>query len=630
MTNENKEQIRVVNVFSNASNIPNANEDKDRSRGIIKWGSGNDYPLYLIDLLNGSATHGGIVKGKVNYIAGEGIRVLSGDLTKFLENPYNPDHTIEDIVMAMVEDLEVFGMMAIKGTWNMTGERVAKWEYMDMSSLRISEDRKTWKYSNDWTATRQDDSTGFKSYPVFNPENPVGSFVIVWTLPYKKGRNEKGYYGKPPYISCITDIDTERQISIFHRNNIYNAFKLGTLVTFTDGMPENTQEAKKIAASLRDDASSMDNAGGIKVTFADGKEKSPIVQSLTGDDLAERYLQTAEFVESNIVKGHSAISGLLFGVKTEGQLGGATEMMEAFDLLDKSYLQNRKEFVNRALSELVRLSGFAGEVEIVGVDFSEEEGINRTGELLNNMSPLLAGKVLNNLTVNEIRAIAGLSPVEGGDVLSIGESEQFSAKEKDPVIEEFKKVGRSKKDVQFYHSIPVSHDLDIKGVQSFEAGVFDTIGSVIAQLDDYDKNVLSMVRDGQDGTSIAKATDSTIKQVAESMERLRTLGLLTAKNQVTNVGNDVVESADIPIQEFEVLYSYEVRSDVPPAKSGSREFCQFLIDRDMLYTRAEIEDISNRVDRDVWRYRGGFYNNPRTGDTTPWCRHFWQLNLVRK
>jgi len=579
------EKVRIVTAFNSAKQIPNSTEVKDRSRGIMKWGAGNDYPLYLIDLLNGSATHGGIVKGKVNYIAGQGLKVVSGALEEFMQQPFNEDMDMTDIVMAMAEDLEVFGMMAAKGTWNMTGERVAKWEYIDQSALRVTEDKKYWKYSNDWAASRQDESTGYKTYPAYDKENRVGSFVIVWTLPYKKGRGEKGYYGKPPYISCVTDIDTERQISIFHRNNIYNAFKLGTLVTFADGMPESHEEGVKIAKQLRDDAGAMDNAGGIKVTFSNGKDTAPIVQSLTGDDLPERYLQTAQFVETNIVKGHSAVSGLLFGIKTEGQLGGATEMEEAFRMLRQSYIESRQKFISKAVNEMVELSGFIGEVEVLGSEYAATPQVEQA---------------------------------------KIQAPEEFS--QVDPVIEEFKKVGRPKKDVQLYYSAKVGNETN---VQEFERECFDTIGTLIARLSDYDKNVLSLIKDKQDGSSIAQATETKIQDVAESLERLRKSGLLTKYNRVTELGSDVLNKSEIPIDEFEVFYSYEVRPDVPAAKQ-SREFCKFLIDRDMLYTRQEIETISQRVDRDVWRYRGGFYSNPKTGDTTPWCRHFWQLNLIKK
>jgi hypothetical protein len=37
---------------------------------------------------------------------------------------------------------------------------------------------------------------------------------------------------------------------------------------------------------------------------------------------------------------------------------------------------------------------------------------------LNSLSPLVATKVLENMTVNEVRALASLPPIEGGDLTS--------------------------------------------------------------------------------------------------------------------------------------------------------------------------------------------------------------------
>jgi hypothetical protein len=45
-----------------------------------------------------------------------------------------------------------------------------------------------------------------------------------------------------------------------------------------------------------------------------------------------------------------------------------------------------------------------------------EESASKTQDALNSMSPLVATKVLNTMTENEIRALASLPPVEGGDV----------------------------------------------------------------------------------------------------------------------------------------------------------------------------------------------------------------------
>jgi len=48
------------------------------------------------------------------------------------------------------------------------------------------------------------------------------------------------------------------------------------------------------------------------------------------------------------------------------------------------------------------------------------------------------------------------------------------------------------------------------------------------------------------------------------------------------------------------------------------------------YTRQDIDNISVRVERDVWKYRGGWYTNPETKATTPFCRHEWVQQIAIK
>ena len=138
-----------------------------------------------------------------------------------------------------------------------------------------------------------------------------------------------------------------------------------------------------------------------------------------------------------------------------------------------------------------------------------------------------------------------------------------------------------------------------------------------------------MIGDGEDSNGIAKALNTNIEDIAKSMAKLMRWEVIT-KGEVTDLGKSLVREVDIPIERFEVRYGYRKRLDVPPAKSGSRQFCERLIGLNRLYTKDEINTISGRVDRDVWRYRGGWYTNPDTKVTTPWCRHEWIQQLVVK
>ena len=43
-----------------------------KGEGYMQYGQNNDYPQYLLDLFNKSAKHNAIIRGKVNYIVGNG------------------------------------------------------------------------------------------------------------------------------------------------------------------------------------------------------------------------------------------------------------------------------------------------------------------------------------------------------------------------------------------------------------------------------------------------------------------------------------------------------------------------------------------------------------------------------
>ena len=67
-----------------------------------------------------------------------------------------------------------------------------------------------------------------------------------------------------------------------------------------------------------------------------------------------------------------------------------------------------------------------------------------------------------------------------------------------------------------------------------------------------------------------------------------------------------------------VKYSYEPRTGLKPLIETSRPFCRKLISLNKLYTRAEIQSISQRVGYSVWDRQGGWWGRE------PHCRHEWK------
>lgn len=88
---------------------------------------------------------------------------------------------------------------------------------------------------------------------------------------------------------------------------------------------------------------------------------------------------------------------------------------------------------------------------------------------------------------------------------------------------------------------------------------------------------------------------------------------------------------------IKTVYSYRERPGVAPAASGSRPFCERLMNSNRKYTINEIMDLGTKhltdmgLPADPFLYRGGFYTTPggrRGPDTTPYCRHEWVAEIV--
>jgi len=621
-------------------------EEQDRMLGFIKWGKKNDYPFFLVVLFNGSAWHQGIIKNKTYYIAGGGIEVVSGELSRFLANAYT-DFTMDEIVEQLAFDYELFGAFAVKGTWNKEGTRVAMWEYLAIDAIRISSDERMYYLSDDWTAQQQSpEKTNLRTLPALDENNKTGSFVLYYKDPAKKGRKEHGVYPKPPYQGGITAIQTDVDISKFHMYELQNGFKSGTLITFMDGFPETQEEAESFKNQIKGPASSIENSGDIIITFAPSADQAPKVESLTGNDLDKRYEALESSVQQNILVAHAVVAPSLFGVAPEGSFNAA-ESADLFEIFKKTYVETRQKRIEWILNYMVKLSGDTGVVKLkdvtpIGVaetaPVAQENSFNRQdiNALMDVVGKMNDGKISSesaltiimttypNIDEIQARKIVGLDSAPQ-QMSSCKHEHTFS----DDEIGYFAQYGDSAHEYEVIATFPIAWDTPSADVFSKQDQLFATIGEISAELNDFDKNVLKMLGDGEDSNAIAKALNTNIEEIAKSMAKLMKWEILI-KGEVNDLGKQLIREEQIPIERFEVRYGYRTRLDVPPAKSGSRQFCERLLGLNRLYTKDEINTISGRVDRDVWRYRGGWYTNPDTQVSTPWCRHEWIQQLVVK
>ena len=194
--------------------------------------------------------------------------------------------------------------------------------------------------------------------------------------------------------------------------------------------------------------------------------------------------------------------------------------------------------------------------------------------------------------------------------------------EVDRLIEEFGKVGESR-------------DL-FEILESKSAKEFDYFAEQ-KQLNQLEANILDLINKDKRITPevLASTLKTDVKVINETLKGLIENKILKAI--YTKVGTDQITEREVmkPASELEgkkpktqeilIRYSYEWKPGFSDADlPTSRDFCRRLIRLDRMYSRSEIELISERVGYSVWDRKGGWYGN------SPECRHRWQANKVTR
>jgi DNA-binding MarR family transcriptional regulator len=455
-------------------------------------------------------------------------------------------------------------------------------------------------------------------------------------------------------------IELDVAVSEFHLNAIHNGMMPSKLISFNNGTPSE-EEQRTIERRMRDKFAGEANAGKFIINFNNDPAKAPTVLDLSASDLDKQFDLLNKTIQQEIFSGHRITSASLFGIATEGALGARNEMRTAYEIFQNTYVNGKQQFIERWFGYILPLFGINEEFHIqptepLGFEFSEAiiasnmtqdeireklglpaiVQLNAKQDIVNSIKSLpqeIAAKVIENMTAEELRGLVGLDSL----VQPIQQRGQFTTQEDDFAIEVFSEFGTSKSEYQVLKSRRVQFDDNLEPMQHQD---FADVNILITEvqsgiLDLIEKNALVSANE------IANALKVDAQMVSGAIANLESNGLLISseinKNGATVISRELTEAGKVqkkarkPLAEISIRYSYEVSPGLGDAIiDTTRDFCRRLIQLDRVYSRKEIEQISQRLGYSVWQRRGGFYHNPRTGVTTPYCRHRWLEQVVIK
>jgi hypothetical protein len=469
--------------------------------------------------------------------------------------------------------------------WNKAKTSIAEIYHLPFQNVRISLDGHYW-YAEDWSDRKLEPIY----YYCWNPITRENKQLYYFKM-YKAGQGE---YPTAPYQSALKYIEIDTEIANFHLNSIKSGFSAQTLLQLFKGIP-TPSEARETIKRFKDNFSGTDNAGSIIIQFNDPNETPSVVNNLAPSDFDKQFDLLNQTVQQEILMAHRVTSPMLFGIKTESQLGGRSELIEAYEAFQTAYIEPRQNQMDRALTSIFK---FITPVTLktknkppIGLDYIQlfEKGIISQAEARRElgMSDTVAMSSQSNCNHN---------PFGWDDDKDLAVFEQFGE-----LASKFEKV-----------PFDFASALELIILQFLNANTELTL---------------------QD---LANNIKQDADKVAEAVTKLINDGLITSADNILNVteqGTKTLVDSGLGT-ELLVRYTYEKGPGISGSEiiPTSRDFCRSLIALNRVYTREDIDTISSRVGYNAWERRGGWMTVKGSSPAihVPYCRHIWKSQLLRR
>jgi hypothetical protein len=638
-----------------------------KGEGYMQYGQNNDYPQYLLDLFNKSAKHNAIIRGKVNYIVGNG---WAGE--EAIVQKVNREETLNDLTKKVALDLELFGGAYIQVIWSVMGGQVAELWHCDYTKIRTNKDNTQFWYKDDWKLTRNQEKA--EIYNAFNPAIPQG-VQILYVKEYRPGMN---VYSLPGYFGALNYIESDVEVSKHVLGNAQTGFSASKLITLPNGEP--SPDEKRAVSRQFDNMYTGADGKKYLLAFVNDATRKPIVDDLGASDLTkEDFGRVDELIQTNIFSGHQITSPDLFGIAVPGQLGNRQQLRDSYEIFNNTYVRYKQMQIEGVFNMLGQYAGVTEELKLqavdpIGIDFSESVikevapkewileklGIDPTkyGLPLETEQPMAASplsvnehikglkgrewqnmqRIIRDFNKGKITREQASSMLKGGYALSDDEvstwlgAEELEFNETDFQVffefgedrgayEVFKSKSRFSDDADFEMFADVSQlqsnilDLIVKDKRITPEVIADTLKEDVGAV----KRVIDLlIEKGFIKTSEVKQGKGIDSNVI--IER-----------QLTAPIGQIVEAIKPQTTQILIRYSYEWKAGFNDGDlDTSRPFCKYLVTANKFYSRSEIEAMSARLGYSVWDRRGGWYTKPGTNTHSPSCRHEWKSNIVKR
>jgi hypothetical protein len=327
--------------------VAKSDAEKVDRKGWVNYGDANDFPQYLRDLSHESPVHGSLVVAIGDMIAGKGIQSEQYQAELDALN-------VDTLTYACAKDLKLFGGFFIEVIWSNDRTVISKLNPIPFEECRIAISQEDESeigifHSYDWGNIRKKKNTP-EFIPKYNyltrTEEPR---QIYWCFTYTGSDS----YPRPDYWSAINYIELDKQISIFHINQISNGLFPSTIINFYNGQatPEQKQQ---MMMDWENKMSGARNAGKVVMFFNERDQPKTEITPFPVNDADKQYQLMDTTAQQKIITAHRVTTPLLFGIReTSGFGSNKDEMATGLEIFNKQVIEPYQAMINHSIEELL-------------------------------------------------------------------------------------------------------------------------------------------------------------------------------------------------------------------------------------------------------------------------------------
>ncbi len=340
------DKSNIVNVQLQEYQPVSSVERVDRG-GWVAFGVNNLFPQYLRELSESSPVHGSLCISIGDMIAGKGITTNVGQERVDALDVYGQYY-------AASHDFKKYGGYFVEVIYSNDRKSIAKLRHLPFEECRIAvegedEDVIGIYHSEDWANTRKKKNRP-TFIPKFNPSMAVNEpSQVLWKFNYTSGQ----IYPNPDYWSAVNYIELERQIGMYHVNNIMNGLFPSFIISFFNGQipPDQQWDMKKDWERLLTGAR---NAGKFLMTFNERETPKPDITSFPLSDADKQYQFLSEESTNKVMIAHRITTPLIFGIRTATGFGSnKDEMAIGLEIFNNQVIEPAQRLIIRGFTEIL-------------------------------------------------------------------------------------------------------------------------------------------------------------------------------------------------------------------------------------------------------------------------------------